>query len=470
MRTAVCIFLAGLISIAILHIIVVSTYRNNLINQRTVDFSQRCMVIANALGERASVESAVESAESDMLNWYSEAYGGRFLIVDPNFRILLDTYRADVGKTCISDAVFQAFLGKEYQSYNGKTGFLELVIPIVRNGPEGKQITGALISSSTTDWILNSLDKVRQAMLLVEAMLLVVLAVLSLYISYLLARPVKRVSFEMQKLRSGHLDTDISTIRSYAEINEITDAASQIIDNYRKLEQSQEEFVSNVSHELRTPMTSIRVLSDSLIGQKNIEEDVYQEFLGDISVEIDRETRIIDDLLSMTKLGGGSKALNVAPVKLNDFVMDLLKTVRPIAESRNIELIYESFRNVTAEVDEVKLSQAFLNLIENGVKYNDEGGYVKVSLDGDHEYFYLRVEDNGAGIPEDALPKIFNRFYRVDKARSRETGGTGLGLSITKQIVLLHHGVIKAESTLGEGTTFTVRIPLKYVGSEGGTV
>jgi signal transduction histidine kinase len=123
---------------------------------------------------------------------------------------------------------------------------------------------------------------------------------------------------------------------------------------------------------------------------------------------------------------------------------------------------------VTADIDAVKLSQAFSNLIENGVKYNEDGGYVKVSLDADHEYFYLRVADNGVGIPEDALPHIFNRFYRVDKARSRETGGTGLGLSITKQIILLHHGVIKAESKVNEGTTFTVRIPLKHTSPEGG--
>ena len=127
-----------------------------------------------------------------------------------------------------------------------------------------------------------------------------------------------------------------------------------------------------------------------------------------------------------------------------------------------MELIYESFRKVTADIDPVKLDQAFSNLIENAVKYNQPGGYVKVSLDADRDYFYLKVADNGAGIPEESLPHIFERFYRVDKARSRDSGGTGLGLSITRSIVLQHHGIIKVESALGEGTTFTVRIPLKY--------
>ena len=147
--------------------------------------------------------------------------------------------------------------------------------------------------------------------------------------------------------------------------------------------------------------------------------------------------------------------------------MTILKTLKPLAESRNIDLIYESFREVRADIDETKLNQAISNIIENAIKYDNDGGWVRVSLDADHEYFYIRVADNGVGIPEDALEHIFDRFYRVDKARSRETGGTGLGLPIARQIILLHYGMIKVERKLNEGTTFTVRIPLKHVEQEG---
>ncbi|MBR4767828.1 MAG: HAMP domain-containing histidine kinase, partial [Lachnospiraceae bacterium] len=332
-----------------------------------------------------------------------------------------------------------------------------------------KTVTGALVCSSSSQWIQTGLRRVEQAMLIVELMILVVLVVVSVYVSYLMTRSVKRVSYELEKLNLGRFDGNSLPARSYNEVNEITDAASHIIERYKRMEQSQEEFVSNVSHELRTPMASIRVLSDSLIGQKGLDESVYQEFMSDISFEIDRETRIIDDLLSMAKLADSTGSVNIQTVKINDLLMDIMTMLRPLAEKRRIELIYESYRNVTADVDEVKLSQAFSNLIENGIKYNEDGGYVKVSLDADHEYFYIRVEDNGVGIPENELPEIFNRFYRVDKARSRETGGTGLGLSITKQIILLHQGTIKAESKIGVGTTFTTRIPLKHV-SEGESI
>ena len=141
----------------------------------------------------------------------------------------------------------------------------------------------------------------------------------------------------------------------------------------------------------------------------------------------------------------------------------LLKRLRPIAKERNIELLFESFRPVTAEIDQVKLNLAITNLVENAIKYNRDSGWVKVSLNADHKYFYIKVSDSGCGIPPDALDHIFERFYRVDKARSRETGGTGLGLAITKTVIQLHHGAVKVHSKMQEGTTFVVRIPLKYV-------
>ena len=137
--------------------------------------------------------------------------------------------------------------------------------------------------------------------------------------------------------------------------------------------------------------------------------------------------------------------------------------MKPIASKRTIELVLESYRPVTAECDEVKLTLALSNLVENAIKYNVAGGWVQVTLDADHKFFYVTVDDSGIGIPEEYQDKIFERFYRVDKARSRETGGTGLGLSITKNIIQMHHGAIKVASKVDEGTTFSVRIPLTYI-------
>ena len=140
-----------------------------------------------------------------------------------------------------------------------------------------------------------------------------------------------------------------------------------------------------------------------------------------------------------------------------------MKRLRPIARKQNVDLVLESFRPVIAEVDEVKLTLALSNLIENAIKYNKPEGWVHVSLNADHQNFFVTVEDNGIGIPEDAQDHIFERFYRVDKSHSREIGGTGLGLAIAKNAIILHRGAIRVHSKEGEGTTFTVRIPLNYI-------
>ena len=144
----------------------------------------------------------------------------------------------------------------------------------------------------------------------------------------------------------------------------------------------------------------------------------------------------------------------------------ILKRLKPIAAKNNIELVLESFRPILAEVDEVKMTSAISNLVENAIKYNVMDGWVRVTLNADHKYFFIKVADSGIGIPDESQEMVFERFYRVDKTRARKTGGTGLGLAITKNVIMLHNGAIKVYSKEGEGTTFTVRIPLNYVNEE----
>ena len=230
------------------------------------------------------------------------------------------------------------------------------------------------------------------------------------------------------------------------------------------MDESRQAFVSNVSHELKTPLTSVKVLADSLTGQEGAPLELYQEFMKDITSEIDRENRIITDLLTLVKLDNKSLPdINIEHTNINTILELTMKRMEPIASKAGVELVLESFRPVMADADALKLGQAFTNLIENAVKYNDkENGYVHVSLNADHQYFYVKVEDNGMGMPEDELDHIYERFYRIDKSHSTEIGGTGLGLAITKSVIALHRGVIKVHSVPGDGTTFSIRIPLIY--------
>ena len=185
--------------------------------------------------------------------------------------------------------------------------------------------------------------------------------------------------------------------------------------------------------------------------------------MRDIAKEIDRENQIITDLLSLVKMDRSGQTMNIQTINVNELLEQILKRLKPIAEIKNVEMVMESFRPVSAQIDEGKFTLAVSNLVENAIKYNHENGWVHVSLNADHKYFYIKVEDSGIGIPEHDQAHIFERFYRVDKSHSREIGGTGLGLAIARNAVIVHRGSIKVYSSEGEGTTFTVRIPLIYV-------
>ena len=258
------------------------------------------------------------------------------------------------------------------------------------------------------------------------------------------------------------MDGDLD-IHYCTETENISNTFNSLLAKLRLMEESRQEFVSNVSHELKTPLASMKVLADSLLVQEDAPVELYQEFMQDIAEEIDRENTIISDLLTLVKTDRKVTDLNVAATDVNEFLEQILKRLRPIAEQANIEMVFESNRSVSAEIDTTRLSLAFSNLVENAIKYNRENGWVRVSLDADHKFFYVKVSDSGMGIPQDSLDYIFERFYRVDKSHSREIGGTGLGLAITKSAVVAHRGAIRVQSEMEQGTTFTVRIPLKYI-------
>ncbi|MBN2221995.1 MAG: ATP-binding protein, partial [Vallitaleaceae bacterium] len=179
------------------------------------------------------------------------------------------------------------------------------------------------------------------------------------------------------------------------------------------------------------------------------------------NAEVDRENKIINDLLTLVTLDRNENILRIREVVINEMIEGVLKRLKPLADQKNIEMLFESYRVIIAEIDEMKLDLALTNLIENAIKYNKEYGYINVILDTDFKDFIISVKDTGEGIPEENLDQIFRRFYRVDKTRSRETGGTGLGLSIVQKAVHMHKGSIRCKSELGQWSEFIVKIPLK---------
>ncbi|MEG0326601.1 MAG: ATP-binding protein, partial [Cellulosilyticaceae bacterium] len=213
----------------------------------------------------------------------------------------------------------------------------------------------------------------------------------------------------------------------------------------------------------KTPLSSIKVLTESLIFQDNAPVEMYKEFFMDINSEIDRLNNIITDLLTLVRLDQKEIPINIINTNLNEMTQAILKRLIPLAKKKDIKLIYESHKDIFVEIDEMKLTLAISNLIENAIKYTPEGGEVRVILQSDLQDVFITVQDTGIGIAKEEQSRIFERFYRTDKTRNRETGGTGLGLSITYRTVIMHNGSIQVESEEGKGSIFTVQIPLRYV-------
>lgn len=385
----------------------------------------------------------------------------RIILLNANFQVVADTYDRNYGQYIITEDTMRAMKGEKIDSKKVGDNFLQVMTGIYDKDME--EGLGVIVSLGTLREKSGLISYIKDQRYTIHGIFLLVSIAIGIVFLLFMNRSIGDIRKEMNYIANGHQENRLSE-EGFREFYQMAVAFNKITDRYKELENSRQEFVSNVSHELKTPITSMKILADSLLNQENVPVEIYEEFMNDIVHEIDRENQIITDLLDLVRMDKTKGDLNVSPTNINELLEGLLKRITPLAEKRNITIHLETMRQVVAEVDGGKLSLACNNIIENAVKYNNDGGMVNVFLNADHKFFYIRVKDNGVGIPEDCQERIFERFYRVDKARSRDTGGTGLGLAITRNVVLLHKGSIRVHSKQGEETTFLIRIPLIYVG------
>lgn len=404
---------------------------------------------------RCNAEGDMEKAVGEIRSM-AYSLSGRILIVDTNYRVVMDSYDKDTGKYMAASDVLEVMTGKKSDVWEHTDNIYRRIVPIVNS--EGYTDAAAVIAVNR-DELQDYSSSLRRNSMYLFALSVILGIVVAYFIARLSVRDVNRTRNVIEGMKGGSLE-QMDTSGMFVEMKALTKDINDIFNKAQLLEESRQEFVSNVSHELKTPITSMKVLSESLLTQNDVPPEMYREFMEDIVQEIDREAEIISDLLTLVKTDKGPDSLNKENVDMDEFMELILKRLRPLAEKRSIDLSYESFGEIQASIDKVKFTLAISNLIENGIKYNVDGGWIKVSLNSDHRNFYIKVADSGVGIPEDCIDHIFERFYRVDKARSRDTGGTGLGLAITKNIIILHRGTINVYSEPGKGTTFTVRVPL----------
>lgn len=295
---------------------------------------------------------------------------------------------------------------------------------------------------------------------------LVVSLILADRFSHSVTKPLFEISEEMKKLKEENPEFHFKNY-DYDEMNVIANTALQMSKSVKEYmhriefeRMVRQEFFSNASHELKTPITSVRGYVELLENGMATDEQMKKDFLTRIKKETFNMTNLINDILMISRLETKELEVILTEVRICPLLNEVCKSLKPLAKEYQVNL-QTNCKPITMTANSQQLSELFSNLITNAIKYNKPGGKVDVTVTSETKELIITVEDTGVGIPEDAKLRIFERFYRVDKGRSKKVGGTGLGLSIVKHIVNYYEGSIEVESKLMEGTKFTVRLPIK---------
>ncbi len=287
----------------------------------------------------------------------------------------------------------------------------------------------------------------------------------SMLFSRLITQPIIDLTQSIKRTAQGDFSQRVHP-KGNNELAQLGKSFNIMSEKLQKLDSTRNQFISNASHELKTPLTTIKLLVQSLLHERYMEIEVREEFLSDINSEIDRLSHIISDLLTLVQIDSEDMVLRRENILFGELVRATVRRLVLLAQSHKINLDVTVAEDIHIYADSSRIEQVVYNLVDNAIKYTPEGGLVRIDLSPSEKTAVLRVADTGMGIPADDLPHIFDRFYRVDKARSRATGGTGLGLSIVQQIVLLHGGEILALSQEGQGSTFVLQLPIAEISEE----
>ncbi len=451
--------IAGIVPLLLLASTMLHSVQEYFVEERKKELLSQANVISGQVTSSGFMTDRQGHSDlKEMMLETSQSQNFRVLILDASCVVVYDTGYEDVGKTFLLPEVIEALENKDTARVQ-EDGTVYAAVSIL--GSMDSRIGVVLISDALTD-VYDNVGEIGKDAYFLAAMLVIITFLMMVLISKIFTEPVKSLIRVIQKMSEGHFEQRAEIhLPVHNEIVDLTIACNQMADQLEKVESSRQQFVSNVSHELKTPLSSVKVLSESILLQEDVPKEMYVEFLHDINSEVDRMTAIINDLLTLVKLDQKEIPLNFQDTDMNGLLTDIVKRLQPLAKDKNISLQWEALKEVHGAVDEMKLSLAISNLVDNAIKYTPEGGVVKVTLDADHQNAFITVADTGIGIPEEEVNRIFERFYRVDKTRDRETGGTGLGLSITHTTIMMHNGSIKVNSKEEEGTTILVRIPLR---------
>lgn len=430
------------------------TSQELLYKSKSASMVEKCELVA---AEMASLEVISPSSVSASLAQLGSLHVDHLAVTDPAGLVIYDS-AATSGESSaylLFPEIVSALRGNDVftSSYHSGTVQSQAAIPIISYGTlsgcvymmEYDIAQGALIES------------LQKNILRITVVLEIVVLIFSLIYATTFSRRLQKIVASIRIIREGGYSHKIQ-MGGNDELNELGDEFNTLTERLQTSENKRSQFVSDASHELKTPLASIKLLSDSIL-QNDMDMDTVKEFVSDIGNEADRLNRMSQKLLALSRTEGETD-LDYEIIYLQPTLARAVKMLKGIADANSIRICLNIIQDSPILILEDDLYQIVFNLIENGIKYNTPGGSLTIALSRCEENAVLEIADSGVGIPEDAMSHLFERFYRVDKARSRKSGGSGLGLSIVRSMIERHKGEISVSSVYGEGSVFTVQFPV----------
>ncbi len=426
-----------------------STMRSMIFSAQQRSMQDKAQIMATALLQLPELS---EHPVAQSVNSLEDVHTTRTVVTDDSAVALYDSLEAGnaTGKMIFFPEILRALKGNNvfYCRYKNEAIESRVAIPLMRGGEihgviylmEYDRDQGALIAA------------LERNVMSISVALEIAIVLMSIFFSAAFSRKFQRILHSVRAMREGEYANQIE-IKGRDELSLLSREFNELAERLDASEQRRRQFVSDASHELKTPLASIKLLSDSIL-QNEMDEQTQREFIEDIGREADRLGRLTQKLLTLTKLDSALE--DEREIVEGALVVDkVVRMLRPLAKLKSIRISHKT-EEVRLCMVEDDLYQIVFNLTENAIKYNKDRGSIEISLMRDGKNVILTVEDSGVGIPEDSLAHIFDRFYRVDKARSRAAGGSGLGLSIVHDMVKRNFGTIRAERREQGGTRFTV--------------
>lgn len=459
-RLVLTYFVIIILTLGLIGIYLTNSMQQYSLNQKRIQTLTQANVLAGYISQYQDLS---DKTINYLLEQQQIGSNSRVLMLDTDAKVTYDSNnRIMQGKYLPTALVLNAIEGnnnaEKLTDADGET-IIGAAVPMMNN----KTVTGVIYYQTSAADSIQFMNQIWATMLMLAVLVSLLTGVVSFVMAGFITAPIRELTEKLGKAADDGSDCVLET-NTGGEIGRLVESFNKMTQKIQIQESKRQEFVSNASHELKTPLSSIKLISDSLLNVQNAPPEMVNEFLTDMNVQVERLTRIIDKLLTLTRMdnSGSVSRMEFAVTDLTEICSNVTKALRPLAEQKHIELSYNAEAAIYSKVERDRIWEAIYNILDNSIKYTKEDGKVSLDVGKDETSAIITIKDTGIGIASEELYKIFDRFYRVDKARTRETGGTGLGLSIALTAVELHGGNIQVESEEGVGSTFRIIIPITF--------